>query len=210
MNGVIYGIQNTLNGIIYVGQTTRKKERFAQHKCMLRGGYHENKHLQKAWNENGEDNFRFLILEELPTRFMLEAEKWWIAYFKQLSGVYNITDGGLGTLGIVPWDKGIKRPTETREKISAFAKTRTGEKNPFFGKQHTDETKSKIRAKHSIPVIDLETGDVFPSAKAADYFYGSRNSNVTKNIKKQRKDAYGKQWAYFNEDVNYAVTPVFK
>lgn len=34
-----------------------------------------------------------------------------------------------------------------KEKMSNFAKTRTGEKNPFYGKQHSDETKEKLREK---------------------------------------------------------------
>lgn len=34
-----------------------------------------------------------------------------------------------------------------KEKMSNFAKTRTGEKNPFYGKEHSDETKEKLRNK---------------------------------------------------------------
>ena len=34
---------------------------------------------------------------------------------------------------------------ERRESISNFAKTRTSDRNPFYGKQHTSETKDKIR-----------------------------------------------------------------
>lgn len=39
---------------------------------------------------------------------------------------------------------GLIRSKETRTKLSAFAKTRTGNKNPFFGRIHSDETKAKL------------------------------------------------------------------
>lgn len=36
-----------------------------------------------------------------------------------------------------------ERTEKTRKKVSEFAKTRTGNKNPFFGKKHTEENKRK-------------------------------------------------------------------
>jgi hypothetical protein len=40
--------------------------------------------------------------------------------------------------------KGRKLSKEHRNKISEFAKTRTHKKNPFHGKEHSEETKRKI------------------------------------------------------------------
>lgn len=40
------------------------------------------------------------------------------------------------------------RSPEERGKMSDFAKTRTGNKNPFFGKKHSDKTKDKISKKN--------------------------------------------------------------
>ena len=36
---------------------------------------------------------------------------------------------------------------DMRKKMSQHAKTRTGDKNPFYGKEHSDETKEKLSAK---------------------------------------------------------------
>jgi len=47
----------------------------------------------------------------------------------------------------MPRQKGYKRPPfseEWRKKISEAKKKLVGEKNPFYGKHHTDETKRKI------------------------------------------------------------------
>lgn len=44
-------------------------------------------------------------------------------------------------------EKRMSNPEE-RQKISEFAKTRIGDKNPFYGKRHSDETKQKLRETH--------------------------------------------------------------
>lgn len=50
--------------------------------------------------------------------------------------------------------KGIKNP-----KLSLFARTRTGIKNPFFGKKHTEETKRKISIKNLGKKLSQEAKD---------------------------------------------------
>jgi group I intron endonuclease len=42
---------------------------------------------------------------------------------------------------------GVEKAEEIKKKMSEHAKTRTGEKNPFYGKQHTEETKEILRKK---------------------------------------------------------------
>ena len=43
-------------------------------------------------------------------------------------------------------NKGKTFSKEHKAKISAYAKTRTGEKNAFYGKEHSEETKAKMSA----------------------------------------------------------------
>lgn len=60
---------------------------------------------------------------------------------------YNKCSGGGGCFGHFEETKEKLRgpmPHEQREKIS---ESLTGEKNPFFGKKHTEETKDKLRGK---------------------------------------------------------------
>lgn len=44
--------------------------------------------------------------------------------------------------------KGTHPSEATRAKISAYAKQRTGTKNPFYGRSHTEETKRKLSVAH--------------------------------------------------------------
>ena len=43
------------------------------------------------------------------------------------------------------WEGADERRKNTSELQSALGKERIGEKNPFYGKKHTDETKDKIK-----------------------------------------------------------------
>lgn len=49
---------------------------------------------------------------------------------------------------------GVKVSDETRRKMSEFAKTRTGERNPFYGRHHSEETRRLIaeRNRGNIPL----------------------------------------------------------
>jgi group I intron endonuclease len=62
----IYQIRCVLNDIVYIGSTNVSfDKRWSKHKYKLRSNTHENEYLQKTWNNIGEDNFVFEILENL-------------------------------------------------------------------------------------------------------------------------------------------------
>lgn len=49
----------------FIGYTTDFSARFNRHKFDLKFGSHRNRELQKVWNSKGENDFKFVILDEL-------------------------------------------------------------------------------------------------------------------------------------------------
>jgi len=64
--GCVYQIVNSINGRVYVGETTVGELRWITHLSCLRGNYHDNSNLQADFNEFGEDVFEWSIIQELP------------------------------------------------------------------------------------------------------------------------------------------------
>ena len=61
----IYGIRNKINNKIYIGKTMQSfGDRWDCHRAMLNGGYHDNKHLQRAWDKYGKNNFEFIRISQ--------------------------------------------------------------------------------------------------------------------------------------------------
>ena len=144
----IYMIRNKVNGKMYVGQAIEiEGSRWKRHRSELRGNYHVNEHLQRAWNKYGEESFEFSILLECEEKQLNTYEEYYIfelmTYDPRIG--YNKNYGG---------DSG-KHTEETKRKIRESCKGincgennymygKTGEKCPNYGKHHTKETKKKM------------------------------------------------------------------
>lgn len=204
MNSGVYQIKNVVNDKIYVGSAIDIDYRWSKHVYDLKNDRHHNIHLQRAWSKYGEDKFVFEILEltEKKKEMILEKEQFWMnktKCFERHYG-YNIYKNPRSPLG-------IKRSRAFREKLSKIAQARVvseetkekislsmrGEKNHFFGKNHTEESKKKmgrrgeehfkaklnwdmvreVRARYSVGNITLrELGDE----------YGVHNSQISRII----------------------------
>jgi group I intron endonuclease len=91
----VYQIKNRSNGKSYIGSTTMSfAKRLEHHRCLLRGGKHKNKYLQRAWDKYGEDNFEFKILEVVDICCTLEIEQ---IYLNNCENCYNINPLASGT-----------------------------------------------------------------------------------------------------------------
>ena len=155
--GVIYLITNLLNGMKYVGQTTRTvEERFYEHK-------RENFYLGKAIRKYGEENFNIEVIEECETFEQLnEREIFWISYLKckQPNG-YNLTDGGKGINGITE-EARIKKSKEMMGNKYALGyhhsdKTRKKMSVAHTGKKFTDEHRANLSAANMGHKVTPET-----------------------------------------------------
>lgn len=131
----IYRITNTKNGWSYIGQTTVNfGDRWDSHRSLLRHGCHYNACLQKEWDEYGEGQFEFAVVEVLSsTKDIDSREAFFIQECREQSGCYNIADGG-------------KAPPLFGKHMKESSKKLIAEKNRqhMLGKRMSDETRRKM------------------------------------------------------------------
>lgn len=100
----IYKITCFSNKKIYIGSSVNIGKRFRVHKSLLRSNKHRNPHLQNAWNEYGEENFKFEIIEIVKTNLLWKRELIWFDKTECCDPKYgfniaiNPTNGMLGRL----------------------------------------------------------------------------------------------------------------
>lgn len=230
MIGTIYKLTSP-SGKHYIGQTTNLKDR---KRCLYNPNkYYSGHKLDNAIKKYGIENFKYEIIiqiidsDKIKLREKLnELEIFYIEKYNSYKEGYNMTLGGSGSTGCFQTEESRKiisekakcrkdsmlgrhLTEEQRKKVSDFAKTRTGNKNPFFGKSHSDEAKRKIGMANSIPIIQLDLdGNIlneFYSAKEAARFLGKpkADSEIIKVCKKYVSPsgrhyitALGYKWKY--------------
>lgn len=92
----IYCIENTINGKKYIGLSRNIDQRWNEHRSKLRRGKHTNIYLQRAWNNDGEESFKFYIVELCDSSVLSDREEYYIEKYRTLSheSGYNLTKGG--------------------------------------------------------------------------------------------------------------------
>lgn len=150
INGIIYKAENKHNSMVYIGKTiTDLCGRMSRHKYDSIK-MNKNNYFNRAIRKYGFDSFSWEILTTTDIKSKLSAlEKFYIAAYRKMSKLYNLTDGGDGT-------SGYKVSDETKKKISISNKGRLlGSKNHMHGVSlapwnkgktgiYTEETLSKL------------------------------------------------------------------
>jgi inner membrane protein involved in colicin E2 resistance len=140
----IYGIKNKVNGKIYIGQSIKIERRWVTHKTELRKNKHPNQYLLNSYNKYGKDNFEFLILEECEKEKLNSMEEKWIDIFSR-DNVYNRNFYITDLRGEKNPFFGKKHSIETKKKMSILKKNNNkGELNPNFGKKQSKESRLKM------------------------------------------------------------------
>ena len=207
----IYIITNMVNNKIYIGQTiTTIEQRFKEH-CRPSKN---STLIDKAINKYGKENFKVEFLCE--TNSLDELNKLEIFYIKEYNAMdrnvgYNLCIGGNNT-------KGYRHRKDSREKMSKFRMgIFAGNKNPFYGKHHSDETKKKLSDLHKgkklseehkahlrmtspnkVSVICTTTGESFESVSDAARKYNIEVTHISRVCKGKRKSCKGYTFVYGN------------
>lgn len=169
LKNVIYMITNKKNNKIYIGSAAFFDKRVGDHVTNLRKNRHHNIHLQRAWNEYGEENFSFRILETVDTKENLRnREQYYIDLYKPF--IHTI---GYNMCPLAERNRfGMKMPESAKIKIGNF----------WRGKKHSEqrklETKKRVTILQGKPIVVFDReGNIlyeFPSMSEA-----SRQLNIS-------------------------------
>ncbi len=167
--GIIYKVTNIINGKVYIGQTTQGlHRRRGDHERSSRNGS-STTYMSRSFNKCGLDNFEWEIIERCDSKEELDEMEFHyiVSYRSNIKKFgYNYTLGGEGTLGCFPSaetrkklsesHKGRKMTDEAKRKQKENRPSKVGINNPMYGVQspmkgrnHTNETRTKISIKLS-------------------------------------------------------------
>jgi group I intron endonuclease len=156
----VYRILNNLSGRYYIGYSTNIERRFTVHRSKLKQKCHDNIFLQRAYNLDGEDKFKYDIIHVCDTE--KEAKEIELQYLTDLSirdMLYNLNfnNSGGDLLKNHPNKKEIRNKIlnshrETMSKMTQEERSQKygkfGEQNGMYGKTHTEEAKKIISEVH--------------------------------------------------------------
>jgi group I intron endonuclease len=156
----VYKISNSLSGRYYIGYSTNIGRRFTTHRRKLKQNCHDNIFLQRAYNLDGEDKFKYDIIHVCDTE--VEAKETELQYLTDLSirdKLYNLNynNSGGDLLKHHPnkeaiREKIIQSHKETLSKMTPEERSikygKCGEKNGMYGKTHTEENRKKFSEIH--------------------------------------------------------------
>lgn len=85
----VYQIENKIDKKKYIGSSKDIYGRWIGHTSELKRGTHHSYRLQNAWNEYGEQNFTFSIIERCDINDRLLREQYYIDMYKSYDPLYG-------------------------------------------------------------------------------------------------------------------------
>lgn len=151
----IYKIYSSdpLDKSIYIGTTSNYKQRVYKHSISRKYKKYKDKPLYIWMNDLIENQLGGKVLFEVietglnkEKSFSREIEL--IEEFRNKNFIIlNISEGGKGPLGQIPWNKG-KSNVYTEEQLKNLSESHIGKIGGMLGKKHSTETKNLISLKN--------------------------------------------------------------
>lgn len=207
----IYSITNLKNGKRYIGQSSNLAKRKTTHLWLLRSGKHFNRHLQSAWNLQGESDFAIEVLELCSPEETNSKEIYYISKYDSMLNGYNLCAGGESSLGrtcgevsrakISIANRGRVKSEEALAKHSLASKLNWTKPDyvakqkrrkppvPWLGKQLSDDHKRNIGLGGKGRVVKDEVKHYLSG------LYAGENSITAKLTK---RDVVNIRWRYLN------------
>lgn len=216
--GFIYQVTNSINGKVYIGQTTRTIEaRWKQHLAdSAMDPMPCNSYLHNAIKKYGSDAFTVTEIEQCDNADLNDREIYWIDYFDSYNNGYNLSRGGGGWLKtdddtvLELWENG-KGAGEIANELNLHRDTVsqrlkgmgvTQQEIVCRGVDAACKTKKmpKPRKPRKIFQYDIDGNYIgeFQSIEEAEAFIGGEHIVVNSKIK--RKLFGGYQWRKFKTD----------
>jgi hypothetical protein len=174
--GIIYAYINRVNGKVYVGQTTREKQRMNEHYNNAFKKHLKNK-FYNALRKYGKDNFEYKVLKSLTLsdadnhksfkELLDKTERQYIHEYNSYLCGYNGTIGG------------------------------NNDSQSFKSMMSEPEVKKKICS--AVKQIDTKTGQIiatFDSITQAGLTFNKSHRLISRACYGDRKTAYGYRWEY--------------
>jgi len=206
---------------IYIGSSYSCNTRKQQHFINLKLNKHCNTKLQNHYNKYGSDDLQFMIIEPCLPIFLFIREQY---YLDKLTPYFNINKSTeQSSLDIKRSEETKRKISESRKTLFKtergkelskemsdrfkgkkhtkehnikISKAITGENNPFYGKNHSLETRKKIQEKRKFQVFSEET-----RKKISAGLTGRKYSD--ESIKKMSESR--KRWHENNKIIKQAV-----
>jgi hypothetical protein len=148
-----------------------------------------NRSRNQHWKNivNVTDYYVEILFDDISFKFACEKEIEFISLYgrvdKKTGILVNLTDGGQGTLGWrhkTPYWLGKNLPESMKLNLSNHAKKRIGDKNPFYGKNHTEETKIKISQKSLGRIVPDKIRNKIKESISKSELFKNRDVNAVK------------------------------
>lgn len=210
---IIYLFTNEKTGKQYVGQTSQElRKRTLQHRRA------KQTYFDRAFTKETEKDFTLEVIDKAKTdKELNEKEIYWIEKLNtRFPNGYNLCDGGDATRGYNHTKYSKTKMSESKKKLKL-----SGERNPFYGKKHTKETRERLKkawteerkakllkrmkeTKFNVStkkVICLETGKIYESVSEVAEELKIAATNVSRACRSETRKCRGLTFRYFETPI---------